>query len=104
MLGLFNIVPSISTSELQQELNNDITLIDVRTEKEFNKGHIFRSRNIPLDRIYTFNGDKDKKVYLICKSGARSKKAAKELKEKGYSVVNVSGGMGRWDGPVMFKK
>lgn len=104
MFGLFNIVPSVSTTELKQELNNDITLIDVRTSKEFNKGYIFGAKNIPLNEIHTFSGDKEKKVYIICKSGARSKKAAKELKEEGYSVVNVSGGMSNWTGPVIFKK
>lgn len=104
-MGLFfNLIPSLSTSELQQELNNDIVLIDVRTPKEYDRGYIFGSKNIPLDSISTFDGDKEKKVYLICKSGVRSKKAAKELKESGYSVMNVRGGMKSWEGPVMFKK
>lgn len=104
MFKLFNLIPSVTTNELHQELNSSITLIDVRTEKEYNKGYIFGSKNIPLDEINTFSGDKSEKVYLVCKSGVRSKKAAKELKEKGYSVVNVSGGMSNWTGPVMVKK
>lgn len=104
MLKIFNLIPSIRETELKQELNNNITLIDVRTEKEYNKGYIFGAKNIPLDEINTFSGDKSETVYLICKSGVRSKKAAKELKEKGYSVVNVSGGMSSWTGPVVFKK
>lgn len=104
MFGIFNLVPSVTTTELSQELNNGITLIDVRTRKEFDKGYIFGAKNVPLDELATFSGDKEDKVYIICKSGVRSKKAAKELKEEGYSVVNVSGGMKSWEGPTMFKK
>lgn len=38
--------------------------------------------------------------YLICRSGRRSLRAARILRKAGYQVINVSGGMLSWQGPV----
>lgn len=95
-------IDSITPSELEEKVtsNEDINLIDVRTRKEYDNGHIPQAKNIPLDEIGSYKGNKDEKLYLICRSGRRSKKAAIELKVRGYNVTNVSGGMLDWEGPV----
>lgn len=67
-------------------------------------GHIKGARLFPLDRIYTFEGKKDSSVYLICHSGARSKRAAKLLSQKGYDVISVKGGMMAWQGKIIGEK
>ncbi|MCU9533764.1 rhodanese-like domain-containing protein [Streptococcus sp. CSL10205-OR2] len=93
---------SISTNELENLLaSKNIQLIDVRTPEEFKQSHISKARNVPLSQINSFVAPKDKKVYVICQSGMRSKKAAHHLTKKGYQVINVRGGMSQWQGKVI---
>ncbi|AEB30956.1 rhodanese-like domain protein [Carnobacterium sp. 17-4] len=92
----FKTVSSISTNELEKKLVERPQIIDVREAHEFQGGHIPGAKNVPLGKIahYTPNG----KVYVICQSGMRSKKASKSLMKQGYDVVNVRGGMSSWAG------
>ena len=101
MFFLFTKVDSISTIELEQRLKQNIQLIDVRTPGEFRRGHIKNAKNIPLNEISSFTPVSDKKTYVICHSGARSKLAAKKLKKRGFDVVNVKGGMHAWRGKIV---
>lgn len=101
MFYLFTKVASISTIELEQKLKENIQLIDVRTPGEFRRGHIKNAKNVPLNGIGQFTPITDKKVYVICHSGVRSKLAAKKLKKKGYDVVNIRGGMHAWKGKIV---
>ena len=100
MFGLFNRIPSISTGELQQKLNKELILLDVRTPSEYRGGHIATAKNVPLNKIANYQQRQNEPVYVICQSGMRSKQAAKILKNKGYDVVNVTGGMNRWNGSI----
>ncbi|AEF24626.1 rhodanese-like domain-containing protein [Streptococcus parauberis] len=91
---------TISTQELEELLKTkNIDILDVRTSNEFRSGHIKQSRNYPLSSISSYQGRKDKKIYLICQSGMRSKKACKTLNQMGYQTVNIKGGMSAWTGP-----
>lgn len=92
----FKTIPSISTNELEKRLAEKPQIIDVRQPSEFKGGHIPGAKNVPLGKIadYTPNG----KMYVICQSGMRSKKAAKFLMKQGHDVVNVRGGMMSWSG------
>ena len=101
MFFLFTKVDSISTIELEQRLKQNIQLIDVRTPGEFRRGHIKNAKNIPLNEIGSYTPVSDKKTYVICHSGARSKLAAKKLKKRGFDVVNVKGGMHAWRGKIV---
>ena len=101
MFFLFTKVDSISTIELEQKLKENIQLIDVRTPGEFRRGHIKNAKNVPLNGIGQFTPITDKKVYVICHSGVRSKLAAKKLKKKGYDVVNIRRGMHAWKGKIV---
>ena len=101
MFFLFTKVDSISTLELEEKLKTQIQLIDVRTPGEFRRGHIKNAKNVPLNEIGQFSPIKDKKIYVICQSGARSKLAAKKLKKRGFDVVNVQGGMHTWRGKIV---
>ena len=90
---LFIKVDSISTIELEQKLKQNIQLIGVRTPGEFRRDHIKNAKNIPLNKIGSYTPVADKKTYVICHSGARSKLAAKKLKKRDFDVVNIQGGM-----------
>jgi len=75
-------------------------VIDVRTDREYNAGHVAGTRHIPLDQLPARLGEleahKDQPVYLICQSGARSGRATQLLASKGFDAVNVQGGTGGW--------
>lgn len=78
-----------------------LQLIDVRTQDEFFGGHIPNSISIDVSTGFFMQKaeaylDINQKVYVYCKSGARSMEAAQMLKEKGYQVVNLKGGFDEW--------
>ena len=71
-------------------------LIDVRTQAEWDDGHIETAIHIPLDKISnTIEGvieDKDQVIYLYCRSGNRSGQAEVALKSIGYvNAKNIGG-------------
>ena len=99
--GLQTKIHEISVIQLHS-LGNTITLIDVRSPKEFNAGHIPYAKNINFyDGNFAENFkdfDKSKPIYLICHSGGRSERTSKELKKLGFEdVYNVEGGMMAWE-------
>lgn len=99
MFWLFKRFPTISIKELMEKNLSQIDLIDVRTPDEYRAGHIPQARNVPLDRISTYQSPK-KEVYVICQSGMRSKQAVATLTKKGYHAINVQGGMSQWNGKL----
>ena len=95
-------IKSISTKELKVLLEKEkVQLMDVRSPKEIKEGAIETAlfANYFDANFYetaTKQLDKSKPVYLYCRSGNRSGKASKILKEKGFKVVNVLGGYMQW--------
>lgn len=103
MLNIFgNKFESISTWQLNDKLreNEPIKLLDVRTEEEYQRGHIPQAINVPLNSIENYQGNKNDTLFVICHSGMRSQKAANRLTKMGYKVTNVNGGMTSWSGSV----
>ena len=101
MFNIFKRIPSISTKTLES-IVGEIQLIDVRTANEYKNGHILGAKNVPLHTIDKF--ESNQKVYVICQSGMRSKRAAKHLISKDLDVVNVKGGMNAWTGKTVIGK
>ena len=78
-----------------------VQLLDVRTPEEIEQGFIKTAKfsNFFDTDFYTkatTQLDKNRPVYLYCRSGNRSSKSAKILQEKGYQVYNVLGGYNKW--------
>lgn len=81
--------------------DKDVQRLDVRTLAEYTEGHIARTININVvDDSFATMADsllqKDRPVALYCRSGKRSKKAAKILSEKGYKVLELDKGFNSW--------
>jgi len=79
-----------------------VQVIDVREAYEYAMGHIEEAELISLNTIPN-NMDKiskDKKIILVCASGARSTSASNYLAQQGYEVYNMVGGMMGWRYPV----
>lgn len=99
---LLQLSESISTSELEDILKDGkVILLDVRSPQEYRCGHIRQARNFPLDQIQTYKGPKNGKVYVICQSGMRSKRATSMLRKNGYEAANVRGGMSAYQGKII---
>lgn len=83
------------------ELLGNIELIDIREKYEYEEGSIKTATNIPMRELLMYPDEymnKDKKYYILCRSGARSARTCTELREQGYDVVNLSGGMLGYNG------
>ena len=74
--------------------DGSITLLDVRTAAEYERGHIDGFRNIPVDELRERLGelDRDKPLYAICQSGLRSYIACRILAQEDFDCRNFSGG------------
>jgi len=81
-------------TDLGELINKGAQVIDVRTNDEYQRGHIKGSVNIPL-HILSNNFSKiskDKPVITCCASGVRSASAKSILKSHGYTEVYNGGG------------
>ena len=74
-------------------------LLDVRTEEEFNDGHLPDAVNIPVDELRgrLAELDKSKSLYLYCAIGLRGYVAQRILTQSGFTAKNLSGGYTLWE-------
>ena len=74
--------------------DGNATLLDVRTEGEYRRGHLNGFRNIPLDdlREHLDELERDKPIYVNCQTGLRSYLACRLLTQYGFSCSHLSGG------------
>ncbi|GGG84907.1 MBL fold hydrolase [Parapedobacter pyrenivorans] len=78
---------------------NNVQVIDVRTEAEYQAGHIQGAENIPLPMLEANLNkvSKEKQIIVHCQSGARSAVAYSILRKHGFeNISNFSGGMNAW--------
>lgn len=77
-----------------------VVVLDVREQGEYDEGHIAGSILIPYTEIENkaqeMLPDKDKQILVYCRSGRRSKIAAKILSKLGYTNVKEFGGIIDW--------
>ena len=93
----------ITAEEFKKGLTDlaEVQLIDVRTPEEFEEGHLSGARNLNYfddnfdEQIVQL--DQNKPIYLYCKSGGRSGKTYKKLKDLGFfEVYDRKGGYSEW--------
>lgn len=91
LVALYIIFRRSNQASLQhacQYLRRGALLIDVRSPSEFRSGHLPSAINLPLNDLETLLPrhiqDKRQVLLLHCKSGMRSRLAAKRLKSQGY--------------------
>ncbi|MFK7811587.1 MAG: rhodanese-like domain-containing protein [Maribacter sp.] len=84
-------------------LGKKVQLVDVRTRNEYGGGHIKNAKNIDFFSATNFKNafekmNKEQPVYLYCRSGARSQKAARKLVEMGFlKIYDLKGGYSSWN-------
>ena len=79
--------------------DNSVALVDVRTKREYEQGHIDGFVNIPLDglRERLSSLPKQRPVYVLCETGLRSYLACRILSQNGYDCFNLAGGYSFWE-------
>jgi rhodanese-related sulfurtransferase len=90
-------IKQITPRELDQK--KGIVLLDVRSDREYEQGHIPGAVHVPLsdigDRVKKLK--KDKEVVVYCRSGNQSIWAIKRLMGMGYkNLYNLKGGYNAW--------
>jgi rhodanese-related sulfurtransferase len=91
-------LPTVVVSALPKE---GVTLLDVREDDEWAAGHAPGAKHIPLGELPARVDElaelpEDQPVYVVCRSGGRSARAAAWLNASGWDAVNVDGGMKSW--------
>ena len=100
-------IVNVNVEQFQQLISKKGTqLIDVRTPDEFNAGHI---KNATLINFFDADFkekslkvlDKNKPVYVYCRSGGRSGQACAIMNQTGFkNAYNLVGGFNEWQGEV----
>ena len=103
-MGIFNIFnkPNINEGVKNFRKTPNAILLDVRTEEEYREAHIEGSTNLPLQEIETATSlitDKDKPLFVHCRSGVRSAQAVSSAFSLGSTLPGPSGegGLVRWE-------
>ncbi len=98
-------VRTIDVKELKSRLAQDPTamVIDVRTPAEFSAAHVPQARNFPFGQVEpgqvlkAHAAVRNLPMYVICETGARSRRMAQELDRAGVAeVLDVAGGTQAW--------
>ena len=93
---------NITAEEAKQIMDSEegYIILDVRTQEEYDQGHIPGAILIPdteikakAEEVLT---DKDQLLLVYCRSGRRSKLAAEALVELGYTNIKEFGGIIDW--------
>lgn len=91
--------------QVAQLLHDDssVVLLDVRAEKEYKSetGHLKGAILLPVreleNRLSELEPYKHRTIVAYCRTGNRSGKAAQLLTEKGFTAINMAGGIIEWN-------
>lgn len=99
----FGKVPEVGPERLARRLasSEPVQLVDVRTRREFEAGHILGARHVPIHRLRAelpeLGLDRRLPVVVVCLSGHRSVPAVRLFKRSGFrNAGQLAGGMKAW--------
>ena len=93
---------SLSIEDFEKAIAEEgVQLIDVRSAEEYAEGHIKGSLNLDFnaeDFVENANKtlNKENTLAVYCRSGRRSKEAAKRLVQEGFKIVELNQGFNEW--------
>jgi rhodanese-related sulfurtransferase len=79
--------------------SGEVFILDVRTQEEYDEGHIMGSTLIPVDELDSRLKElpRDKKILVYCGTGHRSLTASEKLENSGFTqIYNMKGGITEW--------
>lgn len=99
----------LEVGEYAQRLQDPgVTIVDVRTSEEYAGGYIENAVNIDVNsddfESHFADFDKNKPLYIYCRSGGRSQQAAQKLQNMGFQeIYDLKGGILAWKGALSTK-
>ncbi|MGI8498043.1 MAG: MBL fold metallo-hydrolase [Gemmatimonadaceae bacterium] len=98
--GLMRDISRVQPAEVAERLDREeVILLDVRAQSEWNAGHVPGAMHVPLDHLLRWmrNRGRDSDIVVHCQTGARSAIAASLLDAEGFSQVqDLAGGFTAW--------
>ena len=92
---------TIDINSFEKKLDSNVQVLDVRSPQEYSEGYIPGAININVnsadftERIQSLN--QEKPVYIYCRTGNRSRRAAEILKKEGFKEpIVIEGGFTDW--------
>lgn len=78
---------------------DDLFLLDVREPDEWAAGHVDGAHHIPLRELGPRQAEipTDRPILCVCRSGSRSSMVVRALRDAGYDVHNLDGGLQAWE-------
>ena len=95
-------IDQLTPAQLTRMMNHDnAVVIDVRSQEQFDKGHILNARNVPEGELQSRQKElekfKDGPIVACCDSGVIAPKIARSLKAMGYNNIFIlKGGIHAW--------
>lgn len=96
------VINRISSDELETAMSaQEIQLVDVRTDREWESGHIKGAKHFEMNNVNWQSQletlDKEEPVYVYCAKGGRSARCAKQLEAAGFTTIyDLKGGLTSW--------
>ncbi len=91
-------IPTVTIDALPHPLPEDLHVLDVREDLEWQHGHIEGAQHIPLNDLPVRVPELPAgRTLVVCKVGGRSAQATQYLLQHGHDVVNLDGGMLDWE-------
>jgi rhodanese-related sulfurtransferase len=93
-MGFLDFIFGAKKRQVEDYLKNDAVILDVRTQREWDAGHIKNSIHIPISELKNRVEEVkklNKPVIACCASGVRSAKAAKYLNLNNIDAMNGGG-------------
>ena len=99
--GVVNIDVNVADFAAGIDTSDNALLLDIRTDAEFVSGHLNGATQLDFYRDDFEEAlsrlDKSQPLYVYCRGGNRSGKAAKQMKALGFKeVYNLEGGISAW--------
>ena len=97
--------PMAGQETVEQELTpaqvaelGDVQLVDVRTDPEYEAGHLAGARHAPLEQIPSLvpELDRERPVVFYCRVGERSALASEAFRGAGFEAYTMAGGLLAW--------
>ncbi len=90
-------VPTVAVSAVPDPIPDELVVLDVREQIEFDHGHIDGAVHVPLGELAARVGElPEGQTLVVCKVGGRSARAVGWLVQQGRDAVNLDGGMVDW--------
>ncbi|RUT35856.1 rhodanese-like domain-containing protein [Paenibacillus zeisoli] len=101
----FQIPKAIPPQEVAKQLQQGkaLNLLDVRELTEWSEGHVEGAKHIPVSQLIErlTELDSEQEIIVMCRSGNRSGLACELLHERGFKVVNMTGGLNEWNSALV---